>query len=327
VSSLEETLEIPLVTYNRAHYLERALGQLLESPFSGCRITVLDNHSTDATPEVCERYRARFPRMRVIRHARNVGAGPNLLRAVELSEAPYTWILADDDTFDWSECGDVIEALRAGRVDLVSVGAPGQQDWERGLEAGAHELVERGARFFHAYTFVPATIFRTELFDSNLVAEGYRNVSNLYPHFPFVRTAVERDWRVYTSRRELVVRNVENATGGLDWFRAWAACCETISDPALRRRALFEVEETRAQWLLRLAVALAYEKMLSPRTWRRELREMAFRFDLEQRLMLALVLPLALVPGALYERALPLIRRLSRREIEGPITRDDALRT
>src|SRR5690349_20144371 len=98
-----DELELFVVTYNRAGALRRTLEALLVSPFSGCAITVLDNASVDETPAVCEEFAGRFARLRTVRHARNVGFGANYLRAIELARAPYTWILADDDDYDFSD--------------------------------------------------------------------------------------------------------------------------------------------------------------------------------------------------------------------------------
>src|SRR5215210_7668396 len=143
---LDDDLAIMVFTYNRAENLRRTLEQLEASPFAGCRISVLDNHSTDATPEVCREFEGRFARYRTVRHARNIGLGPNYLRDVELSEGRYSWILSDDEQFDFSDCEDVIGAIEAGDVDLISLGSPAQQEWERGQRGSARELYERGQR-------------------------------------------------------------------------------------------------------------------------------------------------------------------------------------
>src|SRR4051812_28649789 len=119
---LADDLAIMVFTYNRADNLRRTLEQLEDSPFAACRITVLDNHSTDHTPDVCRAFEGRFPRYRVIRHRVNIGLGPNYLRGVELSDARYSWILSDDEDFDFSDCSDVIEAIEEGEVDLFSLG-------------------------------------------------------------------------------------------------------------------------------------------------------------------------------------------------------------
>src|SRR4051794_22980561 len=219
---VDDDLAIMVFTYNRADNLRRTLEQLAASPFAGCRITVLDNHSTDRTPEVCRELESRFARYRVVRHRLNIGLGPNYLRAVELSEARYSWILSDDEEFDFTDCGDVIEAIEAGEVDLISLGSPAQQEWERGQRASARELFERGQRFYFVFTFVAGVIFRTEHFDSSCTTLGYRNVDNLYPQFEHINQCLEQDRDVLVSRTWVVRRNVrevhETVGSHLYWF-------------------------------------------------------------------------------------------------------------
>ena len=201
---IEEKLEIVLITYNRADYLDHTLKEVLKSPFADCKITILDNSSIDNTSAVCAKYQKLYSNMKVVRHKRNIGGNPNILRAVETSSSTYTWILCDDDNYDFSDCVDVIEAIDSEKFDLISIGAPGQQDWERGLEITSQELVERGSKYFHIFTFVPGFIYKTELYDSMCVHEGYFNIHNIYPHFPFINKSFEENFQVYVSKKEII---------------------------------------------------------------------------------------------------------------------------
>ena len=313
-------LEILVFTYNRAENLAYTLTQLRESPFADCKLTVLDNASTDATPAVCEEHGRRFRDFHVVRHRVNIGLGPNYLRAVELSRSTYSWVLSDDETFDFSDCGDVLDALGEEAFDLISLGSPGQYDWERGLRTTTQELVDRGARFLFAFTFVAGVIFRTALFDSHCVAQGYRNVDNLYPQIPFLLKTLELNSPVYVSKREVVRRtdrpDVETVGSNLYWFTASVRSNALISDPAFRRRATYDGADTRAGWVRMLAENIALERLDHPERLRRELVTLFILFSWDQRLLLLLLTPLALVPRGVYARLRSLLRR--RRSGEAP---------
>ncbi len=122
---LADELELTLITYNRADALARTLEQLATSPFAACRLTVLDNCSTDGTAGGVRGLRAeRFPELRVVRHARNIGAEANYLRALETMERPYGWVLCDDDDLDFSDCDDVIAAIWRARSTWSPSGRP-----------------------------------------------------------------------------------------------------------------------------------------------------------------------------------------------------------
>ena len=120
---IEEKLEIVLITYNRYKDLNNTLKQFYDGPFSDCKFTILDNCSDDKTKEICEKYQNLFPNINIIRHLKNIGGNANILRAVETSTSLYTWVICDDDSYDFSECQDIINAINSGKYDLISPGS------------------------------------------------------------------------------------------------------------------------------------------------------------------------------------------------------------
>ena len=305
-----DQLEIVVITYNRAAELRRTLGRLADSPFAGCRVTVLDNHSTDETPTVCAQARDRLPCLEHVRHPRNIGGGPNYLRAVETSRAPYTWVLADDDELDFGDCGDVLAALEDGSTELICVGGPGRDGWPAG-RTSLRTLVAEGRRVFHVLTFVPSLIFRTELFDDRDLSDGYRFVDDLYPNFPFVRRQVERDAGVLVSRREILLRGgVTLPSSHLYWFLRWVRCCASIADPELRRAAIYGKNATRRDWVVDLGAAYAQERLYFPERTGREVAELLLLLDGDQRMIALALAPIAFVPRALHAVAKALIKRI-----------------
>lgn len=322
---LAEALEILVFTYNRADALRRTLAALVDSPFSACRITILDNCSTDHTPDVSAEFAQRFDRLRVVRHSRNIGLGPNYLRAVELSRARYSWILSDDEHLDFSRAEDVLEAIEAGEVDLISLGTPGQHDWERGLRTTTRELLDRGQRYFWVWTFAAGVIFRTERFDSAAVSAGYRHLHGDYAHFPhfeFVYACLREDRSVYVSREVIVARGDGHAprTAGspLSWLTEIMRPTTRIAEPDLRRAAVEQAAESRAGWLRLLISGILFERIERPeRVWS-QLGELAASLPAEQRRLLALATPIALIPrGVLLAArdATRLARRCLRRSV------------
>ncbi len=300
---LAESLEILVFTYDRAERLHDTLARLEDSPFGVCRITVLDNCSPDSTPDVCREFTERLPALRVVRHSRNIGLGPNYLRAVELSRADYSWILSDDETLDLHVCADVIAAVEAAEVDLISLGSPGQHAWERGLRSSTQELVDRGQRFFWVWTFAAGVIFRTETFDDHCLRSGYQHLHGDYAHFPhfeFVYESLRRDASVYVSEHVCVSRSEGSAprTQGtpLSWFTQIVRPTTRIAEPAWRQEAVWEAAPSRRTWALALAQAIAIEKLDHPDRMWRHLAELMVSLVGPQRLLLVALAPLALVP-------------------------------
>ena len=122
---IEEKLEILLITYNRYKDLEKTLKQFYDGPFSECKFTILDNYSDDNTPDVCTKYQKLFPNLIITRHEKNIGGNANILRAVETSNSLYTWVICDDDNYDFSDCSDIINAIDSEKYDLISPGSHG----------------------------------------------------------------------------------------------------------------------------------------------------------------------------------------------------------
>jgi glycosyltransferase involved in cell wall biosynthesis len=93
------TLSICIPTYNRAGFLDHLLGHFGTAwtfDFS-FEIIISDNDSTDATPQVVEKYRNAGLPIRYFRQESNKGGGPNVLNAFHRGRGAYLLYLADDD--------------------------------------------------------------------------------------------------------------------------------------------------------------------------------------------------------------------------------------
>jgi glycosyltransferase involved in cell wall biosynthesis len=294
-------LELIIPTFNRAADLRDTLERLAASPFARCPVTVLDNASPDATPEVCAELAPRFADLRVVRHARNVGGPANLLRAYELARATYAWVLADDDDLDFADVQDVLDVLEEARADLVSLGAPGRDGWPNGELTSVRELLRTGRRFFHIFGFVPNTIYRTALFDDAALSEGYLEAGHYYPHFPFLRRQVEdRDALVYVSRADVVRRRgLARPSSELDWLLNWVRTCQTVRDPRLRAQVIAGTTATPLRWFLALGGAIALERLERPHLVWRQVAELALLLRGTQRAQLLAAAPAGLLPRGL----------------------------
>lgn len=119
-------LSLCLATYNRARYLDRYLTHHLEAlEASGIEyeLVVSDNCSTDETPQILAQYAGRFPRMRVSRQPRNVGAYPNILTTLHQARGEVVVSIADDDLMIPDQLLDYVRRM-AEDPALVMIQAP-----------------------------------------------------------------------------------------------------------------------------------------------------------------------------------------------------------
>jgi glycosyltransferase involved in cell wall biosynthesis len=83
--------------YNGAKFLTATLDSLLAQTYRDFEIVICDNASTDATESICREYARRDPRVRYVRHRRNIGIAPNFNAAFEQCRSElFKWCAADD---------------------------------------------------------------------------------------------------------------------------------------------------------------------------------------------------------------------------------------
>lgn len=93
-------MQVFIPTYNRADRLEKAVTSVLGQSWRGLDVIVLDNHSSDHTPEVMQRLMALDARVRHIRHAENIGMLTNFNAIPALVDGDYFCMLTDDDSYE-----------------------------------------------------------------------------------------------------------------------------------------------------------------------------------------------------------------------------------
>lgn len=106
-----------LPVYNVAAYLERCLNSILTQSCSDYEIILVDDGSTDRSPEICDAYAHAHECIRVI-HKENGGLSSARNAGLENALGQYIWFIDSDD---WI-APDALTTLReacAGDVDMV----------------------------------------------------------------------------------------------------------------------------------------------------------------------------------------------------------------
>ncbi|GAV22609.1 glycosyltransferase family 2 protein [Carboxydothermus pertinax] len=89
-------LEIFVLTYNRAKYLDATLKSIVNQSYKKFNIIVLDNNSTDETELIVKKYQ-NLHDIKYIRNDLNIGVVGNFLKAKELASKEFAMIFHDDD--------------------------------------------------------------------------------------------------------------------------------------------------------------------------------------------------------------------------------------
>ncbi len=172
--------------YNVRPYIEQALDSLAGQTHGALEILLVDDGSTDGSGEVCERYGAADPRIRVI-HQPNRGLSAARNTGLDAMTGDFVAFLDPDDAFHPEMIGRLLQELEDPEVDIAACGVgilegrdvnpppvPGR--WGR---ARAMEHLLRGTA---VGIVVWNKLYRARLFDGLRFPEGrvYEDVATTY---------------------------------------------------------------------------------------------------------------------------------------------------
>lgn len=113
-------IEIFVLTYNRANFLEQALYSIYNQSEKGFRLIVLDNGSDDHTCQVLDRFKPYG--IEIYRNKRNLGVNENFKKAQQLAEKKWTMVFHDDDLLHHDYVSTIINVINTND-GLVLVGS------------------------------------------------------------------------------------------------------------------------------------------------------------------------------------------------------------
>jgi len=92
-------LSVIIPAYNYGRFLKQTISSVLDQGYDDIEILVLDNASTDGTPEVVASF-AKESCVRYLRNSRNVGPSYNVLNGIQIAQGRYLSLLMADDYYN-----------------------------------------------------------------------------------------------------------------------------------------------------------------------------------------------------------------------------------
>lgn len=92
----EPTLDIIMPVYNTSLYLEQCIQSIINQTFTNWHLFIIDDGSTDSSPEICDQWAERDTRITVI-HKQNTGQGDSRNVAIRQSKAEFVGFVDSDD--------------------------------------------------------------------------------------------------------------------------------------------------------------------------------------------------------------------------------------
>ncbi len=131
-------LSVVVPAYNEAGTLTEVIRAVLAVPYL-LEIIIVDDCSSDGTPDVARQLAAAHPQVRTVCHSRNSGKTAALQTGFALTSGEIVIIQDADLEYDPSEIHAVIQPIIEGRADVVY---------------GSRFLVRRTARVLYFYHFL-----------------------------------------------------------------------------------------------------------------------------------------------------------------------------
>jgi glycosyltransferase involved in cell wall biosynthesis len=104
-------VSLGLAVYNGENYLRKSIDSLLSQTFTDFELIISDNASTDTTPEICQEYLNKDPRVSYVRNNCNIGLAKNLNQTFNLSSGEYFKWAAHDDFISPDYLQNCVEVL------------------------------------------------------------------------------------------------------------------------------------------------------------------------------------------------------------------------
>ncbi|PWT95046.1 MAG: hypothetical protein C5B53_12050 [Candidatus Melainabacteria bacterium] len=119
--SQSPTVSVCLPVYNGERFLVQAIESVLGQSYPDFELLIIDDCSTDLSPEIIERFRARDKRIRYLKNAKNLGLFNNYNECIKQASGQYIKLFAQDDIFHVSILERMVSVLqKRQKVALVS---------------------------------------------------------------------------------------------------------------------------------------------------------------------------------------------------------------
>jgi len=111
-------LSVVMPVFNEVNTVEQVVSSVLEQP-TVAELLIIDDCSTDGTPDVLRRISEESNRVRVFFHEKNQGKGAALRTGISHAKADFVIIQDADLEYDPNEYGRLLAPLLTGKADAV----------------------------------------------------------------------------------------------------------------------------------------------------------------------------------------------------------------
>ena len=178
------TLSVIIPTYNIERFLPKALDSVVNQTYKDLEIIIIDDNSTDSTPDIIRDYAAKDERIKAIFHTKNARPGPTRNEGLALATGEYITLMDHDDWQDLTKYEKMIAKLEETGADFVvcdaeeysqKKGKAFTKPWGKRLQKHPHtgkidiSNWPQKSLFINAYTAPWAKIVRRSLVEEHQI--------------------------------------------------------------------------------------------------------------------------------------------------------------
>lgn len=195
----QKILSIGIAAYNMEKYLRRCIDSLLIPEIDKLEIIIVNNASTDSTPEIAQEYYNKYPNsIKVINIDVNGHYGKAVNHALKNATGKYFKLLDADDWYDTNALITLVDILSHNDVDLIITnmskefadGRKSKMIIAQNVKYG--EIIMRGTDEFKKINFsahiaMHKITYRTSILHNMhfTMTENIPYVDNEYAYYPF----------------------------------------------------------------------------------------------------------------------------------------------
>lgn len=163
---MTDRVSVLLATRNRAQLVARALASLRAQTHSALEILVLDDGSSDATPQWLDRLASEEPRLRWFRREQSQGLASALNALLAWSTGRWLARMDDDDVAYPQRIERQLAHMRAEKLDVCGSGYRRVAGWRRSIARPPteHDRI-LGELLFQPPLLHPSVMIRREVFE------------------------------------------------------------------------------------------------------------------------------------------------------------------
>ncbi len=211
-------LSIVIPVYNVEKYLAKCLDSIIYPQIPDYEIIIINDGSTDSSPEIAEKYAQKYPSLIKLVSTPNGGLGHARTEGLAIASGEYIQFIDSDDYLAENAVPEILESLKLGYdmaiFDFVPVTESGRRlSYETGCKRDGMFSLEEYPELLFEYLSAWNKIYKKSLFTDNSITypdriwfEDFYTTPKLYAAAEKI-THIGKPWYNYLQRPGSILRN------------------------------------------------------------------------------------------------------------------------